>query len=220
MMGIILLTGANGFLATHILAQLLGANKHVIAAVRSLQAEEELELLFGKNALMRVEIVLDYTDREAFQSILKSNPGIVSVIHTPSFFKDSANPYAIPEKHPAIQSTTGLLKAIKSYGENVKNVVITSSSAAVINYSYTAPGKIYTEEDWNPITWEEAQKGGLSKMYKASKKYMEIAGMLCIYGRVLVFADLVTSIRLHGRPSSIVRTCGAVSSCYLWSTSR
>ncbi|RDW95038.1 hypothetical protein BP5796_00801 [Coleophoma crateriformis] len=174
-MGITLLTGANGFLATHILHQLLEAQRHVLAVVRSEQAEEQLEELFQKNSLLRICIVPDYTAPDAFRPVFVALPGIVSVIHTPSFYQDSAVSYATAEKHPAIKATTGLLKTIASVGKNVRNVVITSSSAAVIDYARPVPGKKYTEEDWNAITWKEAQKGGLSSRYKASKKYMECA---------------------------------------------
>jgi nucleoside-diphosphate-sugar epimerase len=66
---------------------------------------------------------------------------------------------------PAIKGTTGILKAIKSYAPSVKRVVITSSFAAIVNANKHP--KVYSEENWNPVTWEEATDH--SKVYRASK---------------------------------------------------
>jgi len=69
---------------------------------------------------------------------------------------------------------------VKKYAPQVKTAVMTSSSAAVINYerstTSSTSGKEFREEDWNPVTWEEALAGGASLEYKASKKFMELAG--------------------------------------------
>ena len=40
------------------------------------------------------------------------------------------------------------------------------------------PAKLYTEADWNPITWEEAVHGDPSKAYRASKLFAEREGTL------------------------------------------
>lgn len=55
---------------------------------------------------------------------------------------------------PAIKGTTGILKSIKTYAPAVKRVVITSSSAAILNPKKHE--KVYDESNWSPITWEEA----------------------------------------------------------------
>jgi hypothetical protein len=48
---------------------------------------------------------------------------------------------------------------VKAYAPTVKRVVITSSFAAIINASKgDAYDHEYSEEDWNPITEEEAVK--------------------------------------------------------------
>lgn len=76
---------------------------------------------------------------------------------------------------PAIIGTTGVLKAIKKNAPTVKQVVITSSFASIVDakkgdhYDH-----VYTEADWNPITMEEAlasPAGG----YRASKTFAEKA---------------------------------------------
>ena len=66
---------------------------------------------------------------------------------------------------PAIKGTTGILKAIKKYAPTVKRVVITSSFAAIVNGKQHP--KVYSEKEWNPVTWEEALDH--SQVYRASK---------------------------------------------------
>lgn len=55
---------------------------------------------------------------------------------------------------PAIKGTTGLLQSILAHATSVRRVVITSSSAAVINPKNHA--KVYDETHWPPVTWEDA----------------------------------------------------------------
>ena len=55
-------------------------------------------------------------------------------------------------------------------------VIITSSCAAVVNFAgnpIAVPKKVYTEEDWNPVTWEGALAGPPNTAYQASKKFAE-----------------------------------------------
>lgn len=66
---------------------------------------------------------------------------------------------------PAIKGTTGILKAIKAYAPTVKRVVITSSFAAIVNGKQHP--KVYSEKEWNPLTWEEAMDH--SSVYRGSK---------------------------------------------------
>lgn len=66
---------------------------------------------------------------------------------------------------PAIKGTTGILKAIKAHAPTVKRVVITSSFAAIVNPKQHP--KVYSEKEWNPVTWEEAMDH--SNVYRASK---------------------------------------------------
>lgn len=77
-----------------------------------------------------------------------------------------------------VKGALELLGAVKRFAPTVQRVVITSSNAAVIDYDpkVATRGKVFDEEDWNPVSWEEALAAGVSGQYKASKKFMEIAG--------------------------------------------
>lgn len=68
--------------------------------------------------------------------------------------------------NPAIDGTTGILKAIQKYAPQVKRVVLTSSFAAIVNTA--SPPKVYDESSWNPITWNEAI-AERSLVYRGSK---------------------------------------------------
>ena len=79
---------------------------------------------------------------------------------------------------PAVKGTSEILKSVKAHAPTVKRVVITSSCAAVVDFAAepaSSPQKIYTEEDWNPVTWEDALTGASNTGYQASKKFAEKA---------------------------------------------
>jgi nucleoside-diphosphate-sugar epimerase len=89
------------------------------------------------------------------------------VVHT-------ASPYHLNVKDPvkdfldpAIKGTMGLLKSIKAYGPTVKRIVITSSSAAILNPNKHA--KVYDETYWASTTWEDAIENPPKHAYRASK---------------------------------------------------
>jgi nucleoside-diphosphate-sugar epimerase len=76
---------------------------------------------------------------------------------------------------PAIIGTTGILKSIKKNAPSVKRVVITSSFAAMVNPSKGDwPGHEYSEEDFNPMTKEDALVNPMAG-YRASKTFAEKA---------------------------------------------
>jgi nucleoside-diphosphate-sugar epimerase len=64
------------------------------------------------------------------------------------------------------------LKAIKAKAPNVKRVAITSSFAAIINPK--GHPKSYSEENWNPVTMEEALEDPATA-YRGSKTLAETA---------------------------------------------
>lgn len=88
------------------------------------------------------------------------------MIHTASPFHFKFNDPVKEILDPAINGTTGILKAIKASAPTVKRVVITSSFAAIVNAAKHK--ELYDESVWNPVTWEEAINDRPST-YRASK---------------------------------------------------
>lgn len=77
---------------------------------------------------------------------------------------------------PAINGVRAVLEA--SANSSVKRVVLTSSFAAVMNVDRKAPPYfVYTGEDWNPLTYEEATDLATPAhvAYRGAKKFAEKA---------------------------------------------
>lgn len=54
---------------------------------------------------------------------------------------------------PAIKGTTGILESVRMLAPTVKRVVITATFGNIMNIPKGDwPGKVYTEEDWNPVS--------------------------------------------------------------------
>lgn len=106
---------------------------------------------------------------------IKSNPPFDYVLHTASPFHFNIQDPVKDFLDPAIKGTTGILKAIKAYAPSVKRVVITSSFAAIVNPKQHP--KVYSEKEWNPVTWEEALDH--ANVYRASKVSLTIDMELC-----------------------------------------
>lgn len=98
------------------------------------------------------------------------------MIHLASPFILDSKDYEKDLFKPAVNGTVSILKAVKEYNQSVKRIVITSSFAAVLDFTKgLRPGYVYTEEDWNPVTTEEAKKAGPSAAYLVSKTLAERA---------------------------------------------
>ncbi|CCH43855.1 Dihydroflavonol-4-reductase [Wickerhamomyces ciferrii] len=172
----VLLTGASGFIALHTLDQLLKRNYTVIGTVRSQDKADNITVQFKKeypSAQLTFAIVEDIGASGAFNKVFQDHPEIEGVLHTASPFsfglnKDFKDAYFTP----ATEGTKNVLEAIQNYGKNVKNVVVTSSNAAVANADKVGDKTfIHTEETWNPITWDDVDNE--LKAYIASKKLAE-----------------------------------------------
>ncbi|KAJ5637080.1 hypothetical protein N7490_006959 [Penicillium lividum] len=169
----VLLTGGSGFIAAHIVDVLLQHGFDTVVTVRS---EEKGKRIIDahpdtpKEKLSYV-IVKDVAQDGAFDEAVKSNPPFDYVLHTASPFHFNVSDPVKDFLDPAIKGTTGILKAIKAYAPSVKRVVVTSSIAAMLN-SKQQP-KVYSEKNWNPVTWDEALDH--SQVYRASKTFAEKA---------------------------------------------
>lgn len=147
----IFLTGASGFIAKHIVLQLLNAGYHVRGSVRSLSRGDEVReavrahLSDAENLEERLRFVaLDLASDEGWDGVME---GCSALLHTASPF-----PLQQPEDEddvirPAVEGTLRALRAADAAG--IDRVVLTSSAAAVM-YGPLATGKTaYDELDWS-----------------------------------------------------------------------
>jgi len=170
---VVLVTGASGFVGSHVVRQLLEEGFNVRGTVRDLSAEEKVKPLkeLCPDAKHPLELVqADLTKEEGWESALD---GCRYVIHV-------ASPY--PMKAPTTQEEvdsvlkvsvdgfTTLLTACKK--AHISRLVLTSSCVAIFGSTDLATvdaAKIYTEEDWA----EDTEK--MADTYAKSKKVQEKA---------------------------------------------
>ncbi|KAI5791941.1 hypothetical protein EDC01DRAFT_102533 [Geopyxis carbonaria] len=172
----ILLSGASGFIASHVLDILLAHGHSVRITVRSAAKAEKLIAAHPEHASqIDYAIVADIAAPGAFDEAVKSDPPFTAVIHTASPFHFNVTNVQTQLLDPAIRGTTSILEAIYAHAPTVTRVVITSSFAAIIDASRGLASRyIYSEADWNPITHAQALESP-SAGYRASKTLAEKA---------------------------------------------
>ncbi|CCH46954.1 putative oxidoreductase [Wickerhamomyces ciferrii] len=172
----VLLTGASGFIALHIIDVLLSKNHKVIGTVRSQSKADKITKQFKElypQGELSFEIVEDIAAPGAFNHVLQKHPEIKKVLHTASPFsfglnKDLKDAYLTP----ATEGTKNILIAIKDYAPQVDKVVVTSSFASIYDGNNAHKRDfIHKEETWNPIVWSDVQNE--VDAYFASKKLAE-----------------------------------------------
>ena len=169
----VLLSGASGFIAGHILKLLIDSGYTVVGTVRSEGKGEFLKKLYPKN--FEYAIVEDISEPNAFDAVFQANPDFTYVLHTASPFTFNATSAEKDFLRPAVQGTLSILNSTKIYGLNVKKVVVTSSFAAIISLEPDEDSSVvYTEDSWSPITYEQANDdNNLLLAYIGSKTFAE-----------------------------------------------
>lgn len=167
----VLLTGASGFLAVHILTILLDRGYTVVGTVRNKHRGDYLLDKFQGKPLSIV-YVEDIMSPNAFDKVLQEDKSITAVIHSASPLTGKTHEEVIGS---AIEGTKNILNAVKVHAPQVKHFVLTSSFAAVTDTSRRQdPTYHVTEESWNPITHEDALTHP-RKAYFGSKTFAETA---------------------------------------------
>ncbi|KAK7472035.1 hypothetical protein VKT23_000146 [Stygiomarasmius scandens] len=170
----VLVTGASGFIAVQLVKALLEKGYIVRGTVRSEGKGKYLKDLFKEHGdKFETIVVADMSADGAFDETVK---GVDAVEHTASPFHFKADD---PQEliGPAVKGTTGILESILKNGQNVKRVVITSSTAAVLRV-VTSP-TVFSEKDWNDQAIQEVEEKGRAVLnavkYRASKTLAEKA---------------------------------------------
>lgn len=175
----VLLTGGNGFIGSHILTQLLDHGCTVCCVVRTQEKGDKILRDFAaQQSQISITIVPDIVAPGAYHTAVQGTPPFDTIYHTASPFTYTNVGGNLQFLEPAIKGTLNLLKAVKDNAPSVRRVIWTGSCASVIDYDnlVSDPARLYTEADWNPVTWEEAVHGDPSKAYRASKLFAEREG--------------------------------------------
>lgn len=177
----VLVSGASGFIAQHIVKLLVSKNYSVVGTVRLAAKGEKLKANLDslRAGTFNYSIVPDIAVPGAFDQVFAEFPAISVVLHTASpFFYDTTD----PEKDlvlPAIQGTENIMNTIKKQVEagkcNISRVVITSSDAAIYSADDEQNSALsFDESSWNNILYEDAIKDPINAYYGA-KSFAEKA---------------------------------------------
>ena len=140
----ILVTGANGFIALHVINQFALNGYRVRGTVRNLKDEKKLESIKKIESKYPIEIVeANLLDADCWKKIL-ADVSIVMHVASPFPPTNPTDEYEIIG--PALDGTLNVLKAAHE-AKNVKRVIVTSSFLAVCGYE-REPNKTYAEKDW------------------------------------------------------------------------
>eukprot|EP00468_Gymnochlora_sp_CCMP2014_P012290 CAMPEP_0167752608 /NCGR_PEP_ID=MMETSP0110_2-20121227/7235_1 /TAXON_ID=629695 /ORGANISM="Gymnochlora sp., Strain CCMP2014" /LENGTH=366 /DNA_ID=CAMNT_0007638247 /DNA_START=94 /DNA_END=1194 /DNA_ORIENTATION=- len=167
----VLVTGANGFIASHIVNDLLKEGKVLVrGTVRNPKNPKKTKFLKElKGAEERLELVaLDLlkSSPEEFKAVVE---GCDYVLHTASPFPMNSPKDENELIKPAVEGTLGVLKACEGV-KSVKRVVVTSSCVAI---AYGHLGEI--KEKYNEDTWTEVKNLRPDEAYTKSKTLAERA---------------------------------------------
>ena len=172
----VLVTGATGYVAGHIIKRLLEAGVMVHAAVRDPDRADKLKYLNEIAGNSPGEIKYFKSDLLAEGSYGEAMQGCSIVFHT-------ASPFTIdvkdPQKElvdPAVLGTRNVLEEANR-ADSVLRVVLTSSCAAIYGDNAdcrAAPGGVLSEEIWNTTSSLTHQAYSYSKT-QAEKAAWEIA---------------------------------------------
>ncbi|KAI1849599.1 hypothetical protein JX265_007938 [Neoarthrinium moseri] len=169
----ILVTGANGFIGNHIIKLLLEKTQHQVhAVVRTPEKSLALQKVHGHSPRLTVHIVPDITAPDAF---VQPAQLCHAIVHLASPFIASSSNIEEDLLIPSIRGVQAICHAADA-NETVKRLVYCSSFAAVFNPAPegSSPSKVYTEEDWNPTTYDQAKNApALIYAYQASKAFAE-----------------------------------------------
>lgn len=144
--GIVLVTGASGFIAGEIIRQLVAAGWSVRGTVRDLAKAGATRTAVG---LSEAELPLVAADLSSDAGWTEAVAGVRYVMHVASPLPAGAPKHEDDLIVPARDGALRVLRAAKAAG--VERVVLTSSSAAIC-YGMTTPRQVFTEADWSDLT--------------------------------------------------------------------
>ena len=171
----VMVTGANGYVASWVVKRLLDDGMTVHAAVRNPNNKEKMAHLIKAADESKGTIKFFATDLLQPGSYKEAMEGCELIYHTASPFKTDVKD---PQKEliePAVNGTENVLNSAKEVS-SVKRVIVTSSCAAIYTDaidSVNAPGGKLTEDIWNTTASLDYQPYSLSKTL-AEKKAWDI----------------------------------------------
>ncbi len=151
-MGTVLVTGGSGFIAGHLIVQLLAAGHAVRTTVRGLRREPEVRATLTQAGVARGTqlkfFAADLTKDEGWNEAVA---GCEYVLHVASPFPPKVPKHEDDLIVPAREGALRVLRAARDAG--VRRVVQTSSFAA-IGYGHEVESRPFDETDWTDLKSE------------------------------------------------------------------
>ncbi len=188
----VLVTGANGYVAGHVVKRLLEEGVTVHAAIRDINNPEKTKHLQALADSSPGEIKFFETDLLKEGSYAKGMEGCSIVFHTASPFSIRVNDPQKDLVDPALLGTRNVLEEAKKHS-SVQRVVLTSSCAAIYGDNADiqhASGGTLTEDVWNETSSLDHQPYCYSKTV-AEKEAWKVAKSQSQWRLVVVNPGLV-----------------------------
>ena len=148
-MSVVLVTGGSGFIAGHVILQLLAAGHTVRTTVRDLKREPEVRALLAANGAAGGDALTFFAaDLTGDAGWREAAEGCEFVLHVASPFPPHVPKHEDELIVPAREGALRVLKAARDAG--VRRVVQTSSFAAV-GYGRGEPDRPFDETDWSDV---------------------------------------------------------------------
>jgi dihydroflavonol-4-reductase len=195
----ILVTGASGYIAKHIVLELLEQGDRVRGSVRSEKRAQELRAAMQANLsdpakLQNLSsVTLDLLSDDGWSAAME---GVDAVIHTASPFPLVQPKNADEVIRPAVDGALRALRAAQTAG--ARRVVMTSSVVSVVTAVKPSNGRTYTEADWSDATSPTATPYAKSKTLaeRAAWDFVKASGgaidLTCINPSLVVGPPLDT----------------------------
>lgn len=151
---LVVVTGANGFVASHCIVKLLNAGYRVRGTLRDLSGAREQLQLIQRHAVARdgVAARLSYV-----QASLEKDAGWSEAMVGADYVFHVASP--VPKTVPLraqdviVPARTGTMRVLRKANEaGVRRVVMTSSTSAVFSGHARDGSKVYDERDWSVLS--------------------------------------------------------------------
>ena len=201
--GTICVTGASGFVGSHVVAAFLARGHHVRGTVRNPDDDAKCAHLNElDSASTNLELVAaDLLEPGSFDEAVA---GCAAVVHTAAVARLTAKDPQREIVDPSVDGVNNVIASVRK-ADSVKVFVQTSSMAAVM--SSPKPGHAYTEEDWNEQATLTTDPYGLAKTLaeRAVWEFAEEAGApRCVaINPTLVLGPVWTKAHANTSPSVI-----------------
>ncbi|KAH7971077.1 hypothetical protein HPB49_018633 [Dermacentor silvarum] len=197
--GLVLVTGASGFIALHVVRALLKQGFRVRGTVRDANNETKTKPLRTccPEAQHPVELVeADLLDDSGWADAVK---GCQLVVHIASPFPNAEPSHPDDVIRPAVEGTRRVLKFAADAG-TVRRVVLTSTMGAVHGEVDTPADREYDENDWTNVDFKGLETYAKSKTLaeKAAWDFVNALPAAKRFELVTVNPSLVFGPPLHG----------------------